>query len=359
MDLQKHIEIISDLAEQVGKPVKFMEVCGTHTMSAFRSGLRSLLPESISLLSGPGCPVCVTPNEYLDKAIAISRLPGSVIATFRDMIRVPSSESSLEIERAKGADIKVVYSPLDALAYANSNPEKKIVFLGVVFETTAPTVAWTIREAAKKNISNYSVLCTHKTMPWAMDGLLMGGDVQIDGFLCPGHVSVIIGSNAYKFLTDKFGIPCVISGFEAFDMIASIEMLLKQLVSNCAVVENQYSRSVTPEGNLSALSLLDEVFEPCDIAWRGLGIIPKSGLRIREKFFKYDADMIFSDIDLPKSIQEKGCICGDVLRGTRTPLDCLLFSKKCTPDSPLGACMVSSEGTCSAYYKYRGDSVEF
>ena len=346
------VEEITRLAGEVGRPVRFMEVCGTHTMAAFRSGLRSLLPANVSLLSGPGCPVCVTPNEYIDRAIAIARQPETLVTTFGDMVRVPGTEQSLEAARAAGAEVLVVYSPLDALNKAKSEPDKRVVFLGVGFETTAPTVAWTIREAQQKGISNYSVLCAHKTIPPAMSALLNDGEVAVDGFMCPGHVSVIIGARAYDFICREHNTPCVVAGFEGSDMAAAIEMLLRQMVEARAEVEIQYKRSVDMEGNVEAQATIEEVFDACDDTWRGLGVIPGSGLRIRDEFAGHDALNEFKDLDLPVSEDEPGCICGEILKGTRVPADCALFGKVCTPESPVGACMVSSEGTCAAYYRY-------
>lgn len=353
--MNQHIETINKLTDEIGRPVQFMEVCGTHTMAAFRTGLRSLLPAGLSLLSGPGCPVCVTPKEYLDRAIAIANEPDTVVVTFGDMMRVPGTESSLERARAFGSDVRVVYSPLDALLLARSNQGKRVIFLGVGFETTAPAVAWTLKEAKRTGASNFFVLCAHKTIPEAMAALLEGGDVHVDGFLCPGHVSVIIGSRAYEPVCRKHHIPCVVAGFEAADMGRAIAMLLQQIVDKRAEVEIEYTRSVTPNGNAEAQNVCNEVFEKCDAAWRGLGLIPESGLRIREEFAAHDADKSFSHVELPEKAElegDSGCICGDVLRGARLPSDCGLFGKKCTPASPVGPCMVSSEGTCAAYYKY-------
>jgi hydrogenase expression/formation protein HypD len=351
MPIQEHIAAITRLAEEIARPVKLMEVCGTHTMAAFRSGLRSLLPENVSLLSGPGCPVCVTPNAYLDKALAIVQQPDTIVATFGDMVRVPGSESSLEYARAQGATIRIVYSPADALEEAAANPSQQVVFLGVGFETTIPGIAWTIKEAAKKSITNYSVLCGHKIIPPAMEALLQG-EVKIDGFMCPGHVSVIIGADAYKPLCSSFHIPCVVTGFEPFDMIVGIEMLLDQIIKNQSTVEIQYVRSVTEQGNQSAQQLINEVFEVCDSGWRGIGTIPDSGLRIRDAYSDHDAEKKFKALEVPVSKEYPGCICGEILRGIKIPYDCGLFRKACTPATPVGACMVSSEGTCAAYYKY-------
>jgi len=366
-----HLETIKRLAERIGHPVRLMEVCGTHTMTAFRSGLRSLLPPNVELLSGPGCPVCVTPDDFVDRAIAIARRPDVIIATFGDLLRVPGTESSLERERARGADIRVVYSALDALALAQKQPDRKIVFLGVGFETTAPTVAWVIRKAAHlrqgshlrqgyggqaggqaRGMANFLVLSAHRTMPPAMAALLQGGEVAIDGFLCPGHVSAIIGTRPYEFISRDYSLPCVVAGFEADDMLAAIAMLLKQVAEKRAQVENQYTRGVSADGNLEALKIMTEVFEPCDAEWRGLGTIPASGLDIREAYRAHDAQAVFTPQPCSKPAHRPACLCGDVLRGAKLPTDCTLFRTACTPETPVGACMVSSEGTCAAYYRY-------
>ncbi len=351
MAARDSISSIKASAEKIGRPVKLMEVCGTHTMSAFRSGLRSLLPPSVTLLSGPGCPVCVTPCGYIDRAVAMGREPDTVIATFGDMVRVPGSETSLERVRAGGAKVLIVYSPLDALAWAKKNPSQRVVFLGVGFETTAPATAWAVEEAARR-VPNFFVHSAHKTMPFAMAALLRGGELKIDGFICPGHVSVVIGSQAYEFICREYGTPCVVAGFEGRDMLEGIERLLRQIAEGRAEVEVQYTRSVTREGNPKALGAIREVFEECDEEWRGLGVIPRSGLRIREKYSDRDAQRLFQGLEVPVPSEPRGCLCGDVIRGAKTPLECPLFRKACTPDSPVGACMVSGEGTCAAYFKY-------
>lgn len=331
--------------------ITLMEVCGTHTMSIFRFGIRSLLPENLKLLSGPGCPVCVTPNHYLDQAIAYSRLPEVIITTFGDMIRVPGSTSSLEKEKAQGRDIRIVYSTLDALKIASNNPEKKVIFLGVGFETTSPTIASSIQQARNDGLKNYFILCAHKLIPPAMEALVTGGEVKVDGFICPAHVSTIIGMEPYRPLAENYKIPCVIIGFEPLDILQGILMLIHQIKDNIPLVENQYSRVVKPEGNLKALKLLDEVFAPIDSEWRGLGTIPQSGYQIRKKYRDYDAEAQIT-VEVEPTKEHKGCICGNILKGVNIPTECPLFSKVCTPESPVGTCMVSSEGTCAAYYKY-------
>ena len=342
---------IQDVAKRVKRNVTFMEVCGTHTMAVSRSGLRDLFPANVRLISGPGCPVCVTDTNYIDAAIELARRPGVIVATFGDLVRVPGSDSSLERERAAGAQVRVVYSPADALALARENPEKQVVFLGVGFETTVPTVAWTIKKASQDGVMNFSVLCAHKTMPFAMDALLKDQEVKIDGFICPGHVSVITGAQIYRFVPERYGIPCVVCGFEAVDVMRCVEMLLTQIAENRATVEIQYSRSVDERGNLTAQQLIAEVFEESDAGWRGIGVIPRSGLSIRSEFARWDATKSLG-VKFGNAKPHHGCHCGDVLRGVMTPSECGLFGKVCTPTNPIGPCMVSSEGACAAFYKY-------
>lgn len=350
--ITQRLQIMVEKLEGIKTPLSFMEVCGTHTMSAFRSGLRSILPSGITLLSGPGCPVCVTPSGYVEQAVLLSERKDVVITTFGDLLRVPGQTGSLEKARARGGDIRVVYSPLDALALAEKEKEKEVVFLGVGFETTAPAIAGTIKHAVKKNISNFSVFTAHKTMPQAMTALLKDQDVKVDGFLCPGHVSVIIGWNAYRDICQDYAIPCVVSGFEPEDMIVAIEKMIDQIKQGKALVENAYGRSVEAKGNLAAQDLLKDVFRPCDATWRGLGVIAGSGLRISEDYLLFDSQKKFGLSESLDIAEPAGCQCGDVLRGVKRPVDCPLYKKVCTPENPIGACMVSSEGTCAAYYKY-------
>lgn len=331
-----------------GEPIKIMEVCGSHTMAISRYGLRQILPENIKLISGPGCPVCVTAQNEIDASISLAS-QGVTIATFGDLVRVPGNNSSLQEERAKGRDVRVFYSPLDALDYAMANPSKEVVFIGIGFETTIPSVALTIKEAYTKKIKNYSVYCLHKTMPKALEALVVNGS-DIQGFLLPGHVSAITGSTIYNFLVDKYKIGGVVSGFEASDILMSVVMILKNLED--PKIEIQYKRVVKDDGNIEAQKLIEEVFEDSDAEWRGLGMIEGSGLKIREKYSEYDAEKKFN-IKKPNSGTEiKGCRCGDVLKGIITPKQCPLFGKACTPVNPIGPCMVSSEGSCAAYYKY-------
>ena len=329
----------------------FMEVCGTHTMAIHRHGIKKILPTNIRLISGPGCPVCVTANAYIDRAVAYSSLDNVSICTFGDMMRVPGSSSSLDRERARGSDIRIVYSPLDAVSIAEENPDQSVIFLGIGFETTAPTVAAAIQTAQQRKIANFFVSCAHKTMPNAMAALVGDGEIDLDGFICPAHVSTIIGSKPYEFLAQVYSKACVITGFEPIDVLQGLLMLVEQLVSNQPRVEIQYRRVVKVDGNQKALILLDKVFEPCDDVWRGLGKIPNSGLKIRDEFSAHNSEKNIV-VKVEKTIEPKGCICGLILQGKKLPSDCKLFAKTCTPQNPIGACMVSSEGTCAAHYKY-------
>lgn len=343
-DIDKKAENLSN--------INLMEVCGTHTMSIAKYGLRDLLPNNINLISGPGCPVCVTPNSAIDKMIALSKIPNVIIATFGDMMRVPGSSSSLIEQQAQGANIKIVYSPLDALEIAKNFPDKQVVFLGIGFETTTPTTAAAIKRAGKQNLSNFSVFCAHKNMPGALNLIANDTQVKVDGFILPGHVSSITGLSPYKFLADEFKIPGVVAGFEAIDIISAIDMLVTQITHNDAKIENAYKRGVKDKGNTTALGLINEVFENCDSQWRGLSNIENSGYKIRDKFSSFDAELKF-EINTEKIVENKACKCGDVLKGIIKPKDCPLFAKICNPQNPIGPCMVSNEGSCSASYKYR------
>lgn len=345
------LERIVRLSKKVERPLTLMEVCGTHTMAIHQFGLRALLPENIRLVSGPGCPVCVTPVDYLDHAIALCREAQITIATFGDMVRVPGSSASLLEEKARGADVRILYSPLDALKLAATEPERQIVFLGVGFETTTPTVAGTIVEAARLQLKNFSVLCAHKTMPAPMAALTADKELKIDGYLCPAHVSTIIGVEAYRPLAEDYATPCVVTGFEPLDILQGVEMLISQAAAAEHRVENQYRRFVKTTGNLKAQALSAEVFEPCDANWRGIGPIPGSGLKIRDKYVQYDAALKFQ-VEVEEPQEPKGCCCGEILKGKLTPVQCPLFGGRCTPENPVGACMVSSEGTCAAAFKY-------
>ena len=331
--------------------VRFMEICGTHTVAIFRSGLRELLPASIQLISGPGCPVCVTANEDIDRAIWLARQPGVIVTTFGDLVRVPGSSSSLHQERSRGADVRIVYATFDALEIARQHPGKEVVFLGIGFETTAPTVAAAVKQAAAEGIENFSVFSAHKLLPPAMRALLDSEDLRLDGFICPGHVSTVIGAEAYREVAVGYGKPCVIAGFEPLDLLQSITMLMEQVRKGIAEVMIQYRRAVNWGGNVAAKRFLDEVFQPADAAWRGLGTIPLSGLSLRPALEAFDAAKRFSMPEIQVK-EHPGCRCGQVLRGVMTPPECGLFRKVCSPQNPMGPCMVSSEGTCGAYYRY-------
>lgn len=328
-----------------------MEVCGTHTVAIARNGIRDLMPEGSRLSSGPGCPVCVTSNKDIDTVIALCRVPNVTIATFGDMTRVPGSTSSLLKEQAAGRSVEIVYSPLDALKLAADNPDREIVFVGVGFETTTPLVAKAIQRAAAQGLKNFSVFAAHKNMPGALEAIINDPRLQVDALILPGHVSTIIGVEPYEFLAKKYGIPGVITGFEAVDVLQGIAMIMRQLHEGRAEIEIAYARGVMPEGNPTARAAIDEVFETCEATWRGLGPISDSGYRIREKYAQFDAVRRFQP-EVEPTQDPKGCRCGDVLRGIMAPSECPLFRKVCTPENPVGPCMVSSEGSCAAYYRY-------
>jgi len=337
---------------KIGK-IKLMEVCGTHTMAIARSGIKKLLPGEIELISGPGCPVCVTAQRDIDRAIEIAGIKGVIMTTFGDMLRVPGTRKSLEEAKRDGADVRVLYSCLDALEIARDNPDKEIVFMGVGFETTSPTIASTILMAEKEEIKNFSVLSNFKVLFPALAILAGSGRTQVDGFICPGHVSVITGSLPYERIAKRYKKPCVITGFGDMDILRGIRRLVEKIKASSYNVEIEYKRVVKREGNIEARRILSSVFDTKDSEWRGIGIIKKSGLKIRNKYRQFDAEKKFK-VNLPKPRQIKGCICGEVLQGIRSPKDCRLFKKGCTPRRPIGPCMVSSEGTCAACYKYGG-----
>lgn len=351
--IQKLVQKINEIAPE--DETSIMEVCGTHTQSFFRFGLGQLLPSNLKLISGPGCPVCVSAQDYIDRAIQLARDKDVIIITFGDMLRLPGSSSSLEREKAQGADVRVVYSALDSLTIARQNLKKKAVFLAVGFETTAPTVALSIISAQKQNLGNLSFFSSLKLMPPALAYLLKDKRLNLQGLLCPGHVSAIIGLTPYNFIPRKFKLPCCIAGFEPLDILEGIYFLLKQIVSGSPRVDNQYSRVVTKKGNLAARKAIERVFEVDDACWRGLGKIPGSGLKIKNRFLMFDAEEVFSLAKMQPApgARQKLCRCPDILKGLISPRGCALFSRACTPDHPVGPCMVSSEGTCSTYYKYR------
>lgn len=346
-------ELIGRIHELAGdRQINLMEVCGTHTVSIGRYGFRSIMPAGLRLLSGPGCPVCVTANRDIDHAIALARMDDAVITTFGDMMRVPGSSTSLAKMKAQGRDIRIVYSPLDALDVAEANPDRQVIFMGVGFETTTPTIAACILEAADRKLENFSVYCAHKTTPPALRAIANDPETKIDGFILPGHVSTITGLAPYQFLVDEFNTPGVVTGFEPIDILESVHELVSMVVASKPAIRNAYQRGVSANGNPVARMLVDQVFEPVDTTWRGLGEIPGSGLAIRDEFAQFDAGRRF-DVEIEPTVEPSGCRCGDVLRGAITPGGCPLFGRACTPERPIGPCMVSSEGSCAAYFRYR------
>ncbi|HNR43255.1 MAG TPA: hydrogenase formation protein HypD [Bacteroidales bacterium] len=347
-------DLIKKLIRHIGMVMRgkyvFMEVCGGHTSAIHRFGIPSMLPSGISLISGPGCPVCVTAMDFIDRAIVLAGYSDVIIATFGDLIRVPGSSSSLERKRSAGADVRIIFSPLDALDIARENPGKKVVFAGIGFETTAPATAVTVLQAGKEKIGNFYVLSAHKLMPPVMEAVA-GGGTALDGFICPGHVAAITGSGIFDFLPEKHGIGCAIAGFEPTDILQSVLMLVRQVNLKSPSVEIAYTRVVNAGGNRIALKAMSEVFEPCDTSWRGFGRIAASGLKLREEFAGFDAERRMP-VEIPQGIENPACICPDILRGLMKPCECTLFGKGCTPDNPVGACMVSSEGACNTHYRY-------
>ncbi len=344
------IEAIAQLGE--GRSVNLMEVCGTHTVSIGRYGLRNAMPAGLKLLSGPGCPVCVTSNRDIDAAIAMTKVDGAIVATFGDMIRVPGSTTTLGAAKAAGADVRVVYSPLDALNVARENPGRPVIFIGVGFETTTPVVGASIQMAAEQGISNYYVYAAHKSTAPALEAIANDPETRVDGFILPGHVSTVTGVAPYRFLAETYGIPGVVTGFEPVDVLNGIARLLVMADRGEAAIENAYTRGVQADGNPAAQAIIADVFEPCDAVWRGLGSIPASGMAISEKYAAHDATKAF-DPPVEPTRETRGCRCGDVLRGAIAPNECPLFGRACTPENPVGPCMVSSEGSCAAYWRYR------
>lgn len=344
--------LLDRIHSELDGELRFMEVCGTHTVSIFRSGVRSLLSDKVVHLSGPGCPVCVTHDS---EVAAFLELAGknAIITTFGDLMRVPGPDKkSLKSAQAEGARVKIVYSPFDALKIAQDNPGDKVVFLGVGFETTAPAIAATVKVAREQGITNFSVLCFHKLVPPALAALVGDPDLKVQAFLLPGHVSAIIGVEPYRFLAEKHGLPAVVAGFEPVDILQALHLFVTMRGEGRAEVVNAYRRVVSDAGNPKAVSVMNEVFEPTDALWRGIGLIPGSGLTVREEYAAYDAMRVFG-MELKDVPEIKGCRCGDVLKGKLSPEKCPLFGKACTPAAPVGPCMVSTEGSCAAYYKYR------
>ena len=335
-----------------GQKFKFMEVCGGHTHTIFKHGIEDILPENIELIHGPGCPVCVLPMGRIDDAIAIAKTEGTIFTTFGDMMRVPGSQGSLLDAKAAGADVRFIYSPLDALKIARQNPKKEVVFFAIGFETTAPSTAVTLLQAKKEDIQNFSVFCNHVTIIPTIKAILDSPDLRLDGFIGPGHVSMVIGLRTYQFIARDYQKPVVISGFEPLDIIQSILMLLKQYQTGKVVVENQYKRVVRPEGNLKSLEVMTQTMELRPyFEWRGLGFITHSALKIRSDFAQWDAEERFEVPGLQVA-DPKACQCGEVLKGVIKPWECKVFGTACTPETPIGSCMVSPEGACAAYFNY-------
>ncbi len=331
--------------------LRLMEVCGTHTMSIFRHGIPSVLPPGIELLSGPGCPVCVTAQQDINAFVKLAGQKNVIVATFGDLMRVPGSGSSLQKEKAEGRDVRVVYSVFDALYIAQENPGREIVFCAVGFETTTPTVAAAVIMGEEQKLHNFSIHCAHKMTPPALGALMKIPEVNIDGFLLPGHVSVITGTEGYRDVFERYRVPSVIAGFEPVDILKGIYMLALQNKSGNSALENAYERAVSRDGNPKARQIMAQVFEPVDTAWRGIGEIPSSGMKLKEEFDHFNALKKF-DLTLKETFEPAGCACGDILMGLKTPEQCIMYGKKCTPVHPVGPCMVSSEGACSAYYRY-------
>jgi len=348
--------LVHEIAQRVTRPWVLMEICGGQTHTIMRYGLDELLPREVELVHGPGCPVCVTPLETIDKALELAARTDLTLVSYSDMLRVPGSTTDLFHARANGSDVRVVYSPLEALKIARANPGRKVVFLAIGFETTAPPNAMAVWQAQREGLANFSVLVSHVLVPPAMQVLLEAPDNRVQGFIAPGHVCTVMGYRQYEKMVQKFHVPIVVGGFEPVDILEAILMLVRQLQDGQAAMENQYVRSVTRDGNLPAQQIVEAVFEVCDQKWRGIGTIPQSGLRIRPEFSAYDAEKIFGMSEM-KVEEPTECISAQVLKGLKKPPDCPAFANRCMPESPLGAPMVSAEGACAAYYRYRRHKV--
>ena len=348
--------LLGQIEAKSRQPIRLMEFCGGHTHAIMRYGLRTLLPDHVDLRSGPGCPVCVTANAGLDQAIALAQVPGLILTTFGDMMRVPGSTQTLQDAKAGGADVRMVYSTLDALKIARLNPDRQVVFLGVGFETTAPTVAAAIAQAAAEGLQNFSVLSLHKLTPPATRAILDAGEVRLNGIIGPGHVTTIIGAEAWQFLPEQYRVPVAVAGFEPLDILRAVADLVDMIEEERPAVSNSYARSVSQRGNPTALAMMDQVFGVGAAEWRGLGAVPDSGLSIRPEYTPFDAARRF-EVDPGPTREHRGCRCGDVLRGTVAPPECPLFGKGCTPARPIGPCMVSAEGACAAYYQFAREPV--
>lgn len=349
---------IAELAQHPNlesRTLKFMEVCGSHTVAISKAGIRSILPDNIKLISGPGCPVCVTDTGYIDAAIELANKANTEVVTFGDMLKVPGSSSTLATERAKGAGVHVCYSPNEILSLALDEPEKQFVFLAIGFETTTAPIVAILDKVISNNIKNISFLTAFKTVPPIMNILCSDPTIRLDGFILPAHVSAIIGSDIYKSVLPQYNLPGVVAGFEALDILMGVVGLVQQSIEGSAVIENQYSRVVKPEGNKKAQTLMAKYLEPVDVSWRGFGVLPKTGLGFRGEFKQYDAEQRFS-VKIQAGKDHSKCRCGEVLKGVVIPTECKLFGGGCTPEHPMGPCMVSSEGTCSAYFRFENIS---
>jgi len=345
------LKISEEIKRMSTRPFNIMEVCGGHTMSIRKNGIQHMVGDHVRLISGPGCPVCVTAIRDVNRAVALSRLDNVAVCTFGDMFRVPGTEMSLEEARAAGGNVEIVYSVHDVLEFARRAPGKNFVFVSIGFETTTPTAAAAVLRAAEEKIDNFSVLALNKTLPVALRAVLGDESSCIDALICPGHVSTITGTGMYRFIVDELNVSCCVSGFEPVDLLGAIRILVELREKGETRLVNAYERAVREDGNAKARGIVDKVFETADAEWRGFGVIPQSGLRVRDAYAAFDAEKIF-DMEVPESAEEPGCVCGDILRGARTPVECGLFGDACTPVSPKGACMVSSEGTCAAWYRY-------
>ena len=352
-DAEKARQLADLIGRRTTRPWSIMEICGGQTHSIIRFSLDVLLPPEITLIHGPGCPVCVTPIEIIDKAIAVASRPEVIFCSFGDMLRVPGSEKDLLKVKSEGGDVRIVYSPMDALALARENPDREVVFFAVGFETTAPANAMAVAQAARLGVKNFSVLASHVLVPPAIGAVLDSPNCRVQGFLAAGHVCTVMGTDEYRPIAEQFRVPIVVTGFEPLDILHGVSMCVAQLEEGRAEVEIQYTRTVRPEGNRGAIAQIETVFEPTDRKWRGIGTIPASGLRLREAYAEYDAVRRFGVTGI-EAVEPEECIAGEVLQGHKKPTDCSEFGLQCTPDHPLGAPMVSSEGACAAYYRYRG-----
>ena len=351
--LLNEIKIDIDLLKYSERKIRMMEVCGGHTHTIFKYGLEQLLPKEIELVHGPGCPVCVLPINKVDECVELAEEKQVILTTFGDAIRVPGSKKSLLQAKAEGADIRIVYSPMDALDIAVKNPGKDVVFFALGFETTMPSTALTVQEAKKQEVLNFSILCNHITIPQTLKALLDTDNLNLDAFIGPGHVNMIIGTEVYGFIVNQYKKPIVVSGFEPLDILQSISMLIKQLLENRCEIENQYKRVVSKKGNIIAQEAINNVYQIKEYSeWRGLGLIPESGVMLRNEYELYDAEKKY-DLKTVNTPDPEKCQCGEVLQGFIKPYECKLFGKECTPHNPIGALMVSSEGSCAAYYNYK------